>query len=69
MRVKFVADFDYKPSGLGNRVTIAYKAGMDLVVKKECGLAAVAAGKAVSEGSTAAANGDQSLGEGGRDGE
>ena len=45
MRVKFLADYDYTPS-LERRTTIAYFAGQELTVKRECGEAAVAAGKA-----------------------
>jgi hypothetical protein len=45
MHVKFTKDFDYTPSA-ERRVTIAYKAGMDLTVKREAGEAAVAAGAA-----------------------
>jgi hypothetical protein len=45
MRVKFSKDYDYTPSG-ERRVTIAYKAGMDLTVKREAGEAAVKAGAA-----------------------
>jgi len=43
-RVRFIADFDYKPT---KRVTVAYKAGMELTVKRDCAVKAVAAGKAV----------------------
>lgn len=32
-RVRFTADFDYKPT---KQTTVAYKAGMELTVKKEC---------------------------------
>ena len=42
MRVKFSKDYDYTPSG-ERRVTIAYKAGMELTVKREAGEAAIAA--------------------------
>jgi len=45
MRVKFSKDFDYTPTK-ERRVTIAYKAGMELTVKREAGEAAVAAGRA-----------------------
>lgn len=40
--VKFSADFDWKPKAA---VTIAYKAGMQLLVTTPCAMAAVAAGK------------------------
>ena len=45
MRIKFTADFDYTPSA-ERRVTIAYKAGQELTVKREAGEAAIAAGRA-----------------------
>ncbi|MUZ65330.1 hypothetical protein [Agrobacterium vitis] len=47
MRVRFIDDFDYSPSALGGRVTVAYLAGMELTVKRECGDAAISAGRAV----------------------
>lgn len=43
MRVKFIKDFDYKPT---SQSTIGYLAGMEETVKRECGEAAIAAGKA-----------------------
>lgn len=43
MRVRFKADFDYKPT---SQSTIGYKAGMLVTVKRECGEQAIAAGKA-----------------------
>lgn len=46
-RVRFTADFDYRPPD-APRVLIAYKAGMSLTVKRDCAEKAVAAGKAVS---------------------
>jgi hypothetical protein len=46
MKVKFTAPFDYTPS-LRPQVTYAYRAGWEGTVKRECGAAAVAAGKAV----------------------
>lgn len=46
MRIKFIGDYDYTPSG-ERRVTIAYKAGMTLTVKREAGEAAIAAGAGV----------------------
>lgn len=46
MRVTFKKDYDYTPSA-ERRVTIAYKAGDELTVKREAGEAAVAAGAAV----------------------
>ncbi|MCK8779082.1 hypothetical protein M0654_03690 [Rhizobium sp. NTR19] len=42
-RVRFTADFDYKPT---MQTTIGYKAGMEETVKKECAEQAIAAGKA-----------------------
>lgn len=44
-RVKFLADFDYKPVPA---CTIEYKAGMILTVKRDCARKAIAAGKAVA---------------------
>lgn len=44
-RVRFTHDFDYRPTPLS---TIAYKAGMELTVRRECADQAVAAGKAES---------------------
>lgn len=43
-RVRFIDDFDYKPTPMS---TIAYKADMDLTVKRECADEAIAKGKAV----------------------
>jgi hypothetical protein len=43
-RVRFTEDFDYKPK---TQVTIGYRAGMDMTVRRECADAAIAAGKAV----------------------
>ncbi len=43
-RLRFIADFDYKPLP---SVTIAYRAGMTCVVKRDCYDQAIAAGKAV----------------------
>lgn len=43
MRVRFTKDFDYKPT---SQSTIAYRAGMEETVKRECGDQAIAAGKA-----------------------
>ncbi|MDQ0558313.1 hypothetical protein QO004_000086 [Rhizobium mesoamericanum] len=42
-RVRFSADFDYKPT---RQTTIGYKAGTEMTVKRECADLAVAAGKA-----------------------
>lgn len=56
MRVKFTKDYDYTPTG-ERRVTIAYKAGMDLTVKREAGEAAVAAGAAREIGVAKSVNG------------
>lgn len=44
MRVRFLEDFDFKPV---RATTIAYRAGMEMTVRKCCGEQAVAAGKAV----------------------
>jgi hypothetical protein len=48
MWVRFTADFDFSPAAFGGRSTIAYKAGMELNVTRECAAAAKAAGKAVA---------------------
>lgn len=42
-RVKFTEDFDYHPT---SNVTVAYLAGMDQTVKRDCADQAIAAGKA-----------------------
>lgn len=42
-RIRFTADFDYKPVP---GVTIAYRAGMERLVKRDCADQAVKAGKA-----------------------
>ncbi len=44
MRVRFTADFDFKPVPA---VTLAFKAGDEKTVTTPCGEAAIAAGKAV----------------------
>lgn len=44
MRVRFTADFDYKPTP---QVTVGYLAGMEMTVKRECAEQATAAGTAV----------------------
>ncbi|AOF92022.1 hypothetical protein [Sinorhizobium sp. RAC02] len=44
-RVRFTEDFDYKPK---KSITVAYLAGMEKTVKRECAALAIAAGKAVS---------------------
>lgn len=43
-RVRFTADFDYRPTKVS---TIAYKKGMVETVRRECADQAVAEGKAV----------------------
>lgn len=43
-RVRFTADFDYKPT---SQVTVGYLAGMEETVKRDCAAQAIAAGKAV----------------------
>lgn len=42
-RVRFLADFDYKPT---RSTTIAYRAGMEAFVRKKCAERAMALGKA-----------------------
>lgn len=44
MRVRFTADFDYRPTP---QVTVGYLAGMEETVKRECAEQAIAAGAAV----------------------
>lgn len=44
MRVRFTADFDYRPTP---QVTVGYLAGMEMTVKRECAEQAIAAGAAV----------------------
>lgn len=44
-RVRFTADFDYKPTP---HSTVGYLAGMEETVKRECAEQAIAAGKAVA---------------------
>lgn len=46
MKVKFSAPFDFSPAALNGRVTIAYEAGKTYSVTRECGEAAISAGKA-----------------------
>jgi hypothetical protein len=46
MRIHFVADFDWSPIQHRGRVTVAFKAGMELRVTRACAAAAIAAGKA-----------------------
>jgi hypothetical protein len=63
-RVKFTEDFDYSPT---SRTIIAYLAGMELTVKRDCADQAIAAGKAEEiKGSSApeseAEDGDAALG-------
>lgn len=44
--VMFLADFDYEPDAHSGRVAIAYKAGREVNVTRECADKAIAAGKA-----------------------
>jgi hypothetical protein len=46
MRVRFTSSFDWTPPE-DRRITLAFKAGAELTVRRECGKDAVAAGKAV----------------------
>lgn len=46
MRVRFTRNFSYRPPERRGR-TIAFKAGMEKTVKRHCGNAAVAAGRAI----------------------
>lgn len=45
MRVRFTENFDYTPAS-DPRILVEYKSGHELTVKREAGLAAIAAGKA-----------------------
>lgn len=45
MWVRFTQPYDFNPAAFGGRVTIAYRPGT-VSVTRECGLAAIAAGKA-----------------------
>ncbi len=63
MWVRFLADHDFSPAARGGRVTIAYRAGQVVNVTRECGEAAVAAGRAVT---CAAAQKDRQDGKAGR---
>lgn len=44
MRVRFIADFDYRPTP---QVTVGYLAGMEMTVKRECAAQAIAVRAAV----------------------
>lgn len=46
MHVRFLKDFDYRPSGAFG-VTVAYRAGQSYTVKRECAERAIAAKAAV----------------------
>lgn len=46
MRVRFKRDFDWHPPERNRQVTLAYKAGQEVTVRRECGEAAVKAGAA-----------------------
>lgn len=47
MRVRFLADFDFRPPELKGRYTIAYRAKWEGTVRRCCGTEAVAKGKAI----------------------
>ena len=58
--VRFIADFDYRPT---KTVVVAYKAGMELTVKRDCARQAIAAGKAIGLKTPVVKNGqDQNSG-------
>jgi hypothetical protein len=44
--VRFLANFDFEPDARGGRVSLAYKAGQEVNVTRECAAKAIAAGKA-----------------------
>lgn len=46
MRVRFTRDFDWRVPERKGRVTLAYKAGQEVTVRRVCGEAAVKAGAA-----------------------
>lgn len=48
MKVRFLEDYDFNPAAHGGRVTLAYKAGTEDNVTRECAEGAIAAGKAVA---------------------
>lgn len=47
MRVKFLANHDFRPPERKGRTTIAYKAGWEGTVRRCCGDEAVAKGSAI----------------------
>lgn len=49
MRVRFTEDFDWDPPEKFGKVTLAFKVG-EQTVRRECGEAAIAAGRAVELG-------------------
>lgn len=55
-RIRFTEDFDYKPTA---QITVAYLAGMEMTVRRECAEQAIAAGKAVRSGRVKRATGVQ----------
>jgi hypothetical protein len=46
MRVRFTMDYDWYPPETGRQSHIAYKAGMEMLVRRQCALDAIAAGVA-----------------------
>jgi len=49
MWVRFTRDFDWSPPETGGRVTMAYKAGMKLMVRRQCADEAIAKRAAIVE--------------------
>lgn len=47
MRVRFTQDFDWYPPEKNRQVHIAFKRGMELLVRRQCARDAIAAGAAV----------------------
>lgn len=46
MRVRFLTRFDWSPPERHGRMTISYPAGKEMTVRRICGEAAIAEGKA-----------------------
>lgn len=45
-RVRFLRDFDWSPPERGGRLTLAFKAGTEILVRRICAAEAIAAGAA-----------------------
>ena len=63
MRVRFTADFDWAPPERRGLVTLAYRASSAVrLVRRQCGEAAIAAGKAEAVAAKGKANGENPRG-------